>query len=110
MAALAARQSALEATLAALLAERATLIQQTQPVTSIDTSALTSTPETPSNDDAIASEALTSAQVRIKHHIATLHRYNEVKDVGQGLLGLVAEGRGVRVKDVMEDFGLGVAD
>lgn len=93
--ALATKQAALEATLADLLAERATLIAQT------------SIPDQVSSDqDSRDKAALSSATATIKHHIATLHRYNEVKDVGQGLLGLVAEARCVRVKDVMEDLGL----
>lgn len=31
---------------------------------------------------------------------------NEIRDIGQGLLGLVAERRGVRMVDVMGDFGV----
>lgn len=29
----------------------------------------------------------------VKRHIALLHQYNEMKDMGLGLAGLVAEGR-----------------
>lgn len=35
---------------------------------------------------------------------------NEIRDIGQGLLGLVAERRGTRVVDVMGEFGVGEKD
>lgn len=46
----------------------------------------------------------------IKEHIQLLHRYNEIKDIGQGLMGLIAEKRGCRIKDVMEEFGVDEKD
>ena len=46
----------------------------------------------------------------VKAHIKLLHQYNEIKDVGLGLMGLIADGRAVRVGDVMEEFGVGVKD
>ncbi|WEW56632.1 hypothetical protein PRK78_002080 [Emydomyces testavorans] len=46
----------------------------------------------------------------VKRHIRLLHEYNEIKDVGQGLLGLIAEGRGVRYVDVQREFGVGGSD
>lgn len=46
----------------------------------------------------------------VKKHISLLHAYNGIRDVGQGLMGLIAEQRGVRVKDVMADFGVGEGD
>ena len=66
-------------------------------------------PETWSDEEK-AQHALASANAAIKEHIRLLHEYNEIKDVGQGLMGLVAEGRGVRVKSVMEDMGVGEKD
>jgi len=44
----------------------------------------------------------------IKEHIARLHAYNEIKDVAQGLMGMVADARGVRVAELYEggEFGL----
>ena len=42
----------------------------------------------------------------MKRHIGLLHAYNEIKDVGQGLIGLIADSRGVRVKEVMEEMGV----
>ena len=42
----------------------------------------------------------------VKQHIHLLHAYNDIRDVGMGLLGIVAENRGVRIRDVYEDFGV----
>ncbi|EME82366.1 uncharacterized protein MYCFIDRAFT_40568, partial [Pseudocercospora fijiensis CIRAD86] len=50
------------------------------------------------------------AKGRIQEHISLLHSYNEIKDIGMGLLGMLAEGRGVRVKDLMGEFGMGEKD
>lgn len=44
----------------------------------------------------------------IKRHIQRLHRYNEVKDVAQGLMGMVAEARDVRVGELYEHGEFGV--
>ncbi|PSK56452.1 hypothetical protein B9Z65_6076 [Elsinoe australis] len=52
--------------------------------------------------------ALSDARASRAEHIKLLGRYNDIKDVAQGLMGLIAEQRGCRVKDVMEE--LGVAD
>jgi DNA repair protein Swi5/Sae3 len=46
----------------------------------------------------------------VKRHIHLLHEYNEIKDVGQGLMGLIAEGRGVRQIEVEREFGVGDKD
>ena len=43
----------------------------------------------------------------VRAHIKLLHSYNEIKDVGLGLMGLIADGRGVRLGDVMGEFGVG---
>ncbi|KAK3060453.1 hypothetical protein LTS18_008513 [Coniosporium uncinatum] len=50
---------------------------------------------------------LAEAKAIITRHIKLLHHYNEIRDVGQGLMGLIAESRGVRIKEVQEDFGVG---
>ena len=55
-------------------------------------------------------QALTSANEVIKEHIKLLHKYNEIKDIGQGLMGLIADKRGVRIANVMEDFEMGEKD
>jgi hypothetical protein len=50
------------------------------------------------------------AEAIVKRHISLLHAYNEIKDVGQGLMGLIADSRGVRVREVMEEMGVGEKD
>jgi DNA repair protein Swi5/Sae3 len=46
----------------------------------------------------------------IKQHIKLLHEYNEIKDVAQGLIGMIADARDVRVVDCQREFGVGVGD
>ncbi|KAL2002601.1 hypothetical protein VTN02DRAFT_6411 [Thermoascus thermophilus] len=46
----------------------------------------------------------------VQRHIRLLHAYNEIKDVGQGLMGLIADARGVRQVDVQSEFGVGTND
>jgi hypothetical protein len=46
----------------------------------------------------------------IKEHIRRLHTYNEIRDVGQGLIGMIADQRGVRIVECQEEFGVGVGD
>lgn len=46
----------------------------------------------------------------VKKHIKLLHQYNELKDVGQGLMGLIADQRGVRIVEVQEEFGIDSKD
>jgi DNA repair protein Swi5/Sae3 len=50
------------------------------------------------------------AEAIVKRHIKLLHAYNEIRDVGQGLMGLIADARGVRLKEVMEEMGVGEKD
>lgn len=60
------------------------------------------------NDDGEATEKdISMAANRIvKDHIKLLHEYNELKDVGQGLMGLIADQRGVRIVEVQDEFGI----
>lgn len=50
----------------------------------------------------------------VKTHIHLLHQYNEIRDIGQGLLGMVAEKRNCRVADLYVgepgEFGVGRGD
>jgi hypothetical protein len=48
----------------------------------------------------------------ITEHIARLHAYNEIKDVAQGLIGMVADAREVRLAELYEggEFGVGKND
>lgn len=64
------------------------------------------------DDDGEPTEAdVTAAANRIvKEHIKLLHEYNEMKDVGQGLMGLIADQRGVRIVEVQDEFGIEAND
>ncbi|KAF3391363.1 Mating-type switching protein swi5 [Penicillium rolfsii] len=46
----------------------------------------------------------------VKRHIRLLHDYNEIKDIAQGLMGLIAEARGVRHVDVQREYGVNEED
>ncbi|KAJ5963258.1 DNA repair protein Swi5 [Penicillium vulpinum] len=41
-----------------------------------------------------------------KRYTQLLHEYNDIKDVGQGLMGLLAEARGARQIEVEKEFGV----
>ncbi|OOF92229.1 hypothetical protein ASPCADRAFT_9092 [Aspergillus carbonarius ITEM 5010] len=41
-----------------------------------------------------------------QRHIRLLHEYNEIKDIAQGLMGLIADARGVRQVDVQREYGV----
>lgn len=101
--ALATKKAALEATLASLQAEKSSLISSAKLPSGL------AMPGDWSHEEKTKS-ALTTANVVIKEHIALLHKYNEIKDIGQGLMGLIADKRGVRMAAVMEDFGMGEKD
>ncbi|KAL8744992.1 MAG: hypothetical protein Q9190_002833 [Brigantiaea leucoxantha] len=46
----------------------------------------------------------------VNNHIRLLHTYNEIRDIGTGLMGILAENRGVRLRDVYDDFGVDEKD
>ncbi|KAI8900270.1 Swi5-domain-containing protein [Globomyces pollinis-pini] len=46
----------------------------------------------------------------MKEHIKLLHQYNEIKDIGQMLLGLCAEREGTTTKDMYTKFNLDMSD
>ncbi|KAF1983471.1 hypothetical protein K402DRAFT_396718 [Aulographum hederae CBS 113979] len=52
---------------------------------------------------------LTTAKALLKNHIRLLTAYNEIRDIAQGLMGMVAEARGVRMRDLCEEFGVAEA-
>ncbi|KAI6816142.1 hypothetical protein KC340_g15188 [Hortaea werneckii] len=62
------------------------------------------------SDEQKNKQALATANGVIKDHIQLLHKYNEIKDIGLGLMGLIADKRGVRIGTVMEDFGMDEKD
>jgi DNA repair protein Swi5/Sae3 len=39
-----------------------------------------------------------------------LHEYNDIRDVGQGLMELIADARGVRQVEVVREFGFSEED
>ncbi|KAJ5193815.1 DNA repair protein Swi5 [Penicillium cf. griseofulvum] len=43
-------------------------------------------------------------------YVELLHEYNDIKDVGQGLMGIIAEARGVRQVEVEKEFGVAEED
>jgi hypothetical protein len=55
-------------------------------------------------------EVMAAANKIVSRHIKLLHKYNEIKDVGQGLMGLIADQRGVRIVEVQDEFGIGPKD
>lgn len=51
-----------------------------------------------------------TASQTVRNHIRLLHEYNEIRDIGQGLLGLLADARGARHVDVQSEFGVAAGD
>ncbi|KAF1974655.1 hypothetical protein BU23DRAFT_567451 [Bimuria novae-zelandiae CBS 107.79] len=107
-------KSAQEITLAELKAQRASLIASLAALPSIrgliaqsKDSCATSQP---TNTKPTESEILAAAHKLNKKHIKLLHEYNEMKDVGQGLMGLIADQRGVRIVEVQDEFGIDTQD
>lgn len=52
------------------------------------------------------------AETTVNDHIRLLRQYNKMKDVGQQLIGLIAENRGVPVGSLYadQDYGVGPDD
>lgn len=69
-------------------------------------------PDTDTNmaTDAVTETEITAALLEAKkvraEHIRALGRYNDIKDAAQMLIGLVADSRGCRVREVMRDLGV----
>ena len=62
-----------------------------------------------SSTTAVLDEAQTMQRCKdvVDTYVKGLHAFNETKDAAQGLVGMLAEMRGIRVMDVMVDFGMG---
>ncbi|KAH9828268.1 Swi5 [Teratosphaeria destructans] len=103
LAAIEAKRIRLEATLADLQAQRSALVADAKLPSGLGMPADWS-------EEQRTKQALATANGVIKEHISLLHKYNEIKDIGQGLMGLIADKRGVRIADVMEDFGVSEKD
>lgn len=71
-----------------------------------DDDACTSAPTPKELSSADAEAAMTHANTTLKQHLKLLHDYNEIKDVATGLMGMIAEQRGVRVSEVMQEMGV----
>ncbi|KAJ5643017.1 uncharacterized protein N7484_005524 [Penicillium longicatenatum] len=46
----------------------------------------------------------------VQRHVRLLHEYNEVKDAAQGLMGLIADAKGVRVAEIHKEYGVDEKD
>jgi len=103
LAAITAKKATLEATLASLQSRRSALVAEAKLPSGLDMPA-------DWTEEQRTKQALASANEVIKEHIAHLHRYNEIKDIGQGLVGLIADKRGVRVSEVMTDYDMSEKD
>uniref|UniRef100_A0A0B7BVW2 DNA repair protein SWI5 homolog n=1 Tax=Arion vulgaris TaxID=1028688 RepID=A0A0B7BVW2_9EUPU len=55
-------------------------------------------------------EAAGYRESELQTHIEKLHEYNEIKDVGQMLLGRIAVIEGIQSKDLYEKYGLNLND
>lgn len=64
-------------------------------------------PMAPSLSETDVEIAMDHANATLKRHIMLLHDYNEIKDIGTGIIGIIADQRGVRIVDVMEELGVG---
>jgi hypothetical protein len=51
-----------------------------------------------------------SPETTVKTYIRRLQEYNDIKDIGQQLIGLIAENRGVPVRTLYEkeEYGVGI--
>lgn len=61
-------------------------------------------------DEPTEKEIMAAANKIVKEHIKLLHEYNELKDVGQGLMGLIADQRGSRIVEIQDEFGIDAND
>jgi hypothetical protein len=108
--ALETRKATLLQTLADLKSQRLTLASQTKLPSGLPLATTNPSTGLPLSEDEILAAALKSSNAVVKEHITLLHKYNEIKDIGQGLMGLIADKRDCRVVVVMDEFGVGEKD
>jgi hypothetical protein len=96
-----ARQASLEFVVAELLSQRTSLVDSISPP---------SDPQESEDTEARAKLAVDAANGKIKSQIKQLQQYNDIKDVGTQLMGLIAEKRGCRIGEVQEEFGINPDD
>ncbi|KAK6008437.1 hypothetical protein QM012_000340 [Aureobasidium pullulans] len=99
--ALRARQAALDSTVAELLSQRTSLVNSLSSTSAIHESGDTNTR---------AKLAVDAANIRIQDQIRQLQQYNDIKDIGTQLMGIIAEKRGCRIGEVQEEFGINPDD
>ncbi|KAL1296517.1 hypothetical protein AAFC00_000026 [Neodothiora populina] len=71
---------------------------------------ISSSPPPRSSPDVRAAIAVELASNRIKAYVQQLQQYNDVKDIAEQLMGMIAEKRGVRIVEVQREFGVGGGD
>lgn len=108
--ALEARKATLLQTLADLKSQRLALASQTKLPSGLPLATTNPSTGLPLSEDEILAAALKGSNAVVKEHIILLHKYNEIKDIGQGLMGLIADKRDCRVVVVMDEFGVGEKD
>ncbi|OQE08678.1 hypothetical protein PENVUL_c009G09176 [Penicillium vulpinum] len=54
----------------------------------------------------VTAQLIDNPDTTCKRYTQLLHEYNDIKDVGQGLMGLLAEARGARQIEVEKEFGV----
>lgn len=55
-------------------------------------------------------QVIGKARTTVNAHIKMLTRYNELKDVAMGMFDLIAEHKGVRVADILQEHGVELDD
>jgi hypothetical protein len=58
----------------------------------------------------VQNRTLTEAQRILNKHVTTLSRYNEIKNVAMEMLGILAEQKGMTMKEIMAERGIDEAD
>jgi hypothetical protein len=100
-----------EITLAELKAQKAAMLAALPAIQILMEETATSNADlSEGEDEPTDADIMAAANKIVKDHIKLLHEYNELKDVGQGLMGLIADQRGVRIVEVQEEFGIEASD
>ncbi|KAJ5214706.1 hypothetical protein N7449_001875 [Penicillium cf. viridicatum] len=58
----------------------------------------------------VTNQLIDNPNTTCERYTQLLHEYNDIKDVGQGLMGLIADARGVRQIEVEKEFGVSEED
>ncbi|KAJ5968287.1 hypothetical protein N7501_004535 [Penicillium viridicatum] len=58
----------------------------------------------------VTTQLIDNPNTTCERYTQLLHEYNDIKDVGQGLMGLIADARGVRQIEVEKEFGVSEED